>query len=63
MDISGKIDPGRVSVLRSIKEVARELDILMNRYNTRQIENMRVNFGTPKFTTSSTKVSIKFDML
>lgn len=27
IDISGKIDPGRVSVLRSIKEVAEELDI------------------------------------
>jgi predicted nucleotidyltransferase len=27
IDISGKIDPEKVSVLRSIKEVARELDI------------------------------------
>jgi len=27
IDISGKIDPGKVSVLRSIEEVARELDI------------------------------------
>lgn len=27
IDISGRIDPGRVSVLKSIKEVAEELDI------------------------------------